>query len=87
MKNVIHAIKLFFAKVKWFFFIANIALFHKQNINNFQFLFDKQKEVYDHLLKLDRESDIETDDKKYYRAKVELIDDIISYITGNDINR
>ncbi len=77
-----HKIKLMIARVRWFFYIAGIAAFHRKHVKNFQFLFDVQTELKYAILQAERETEDPTEKKDRLYAQQRIVDKIINIIIG-----
>jgi len=79
MRKIIHSIKLFFSRIKWYFNTINYARTHAKEVDNYEFLMKAKRVLHQKYLEIERR---EMDDDKLVKigGQLELIDKILNYV-------
>ena len=80
MKRVIHKIKIFFLKIKWYFENLRFALLHAKQVKNYNFLADLYETAYNKLLEVEKTDPENHKDIDKLKIQLELISKILKYV-------
>ena len=78
-----YKIKLFLAKMRWYFDTVNYARKHSENVNDYKFLV-KLKDDKHELRLIRQRTNPEDPDVLKLEIEIELLDEIINYKNGQD---
>ena len=78
-----YRIKLFFAKIRWYFDTINYAREHEKAVDNYKFLVSLRKNIHNDFLEFQRVDSTNPELIKL-ETQIELIDKILDYTNGKN---
>jgi len=76
---IIHKIKIFFLRIKWYLVIVSKAILHSKEVKNYEFLLNAKNKAHEKYLKLQRENP-DNEDLFKLNIQIGLIDKILNYV-------